>query len=336
MASLPDNIITQDTDIAKYLNDENGNVVYPVTKQRFVLDSEGNSLEGFVSDIDSRVSNLEESQGSVATPDWNENDSTSPSYIENRTHWEESNEVTESLTIDQINYTGDRGTSPSNCTLVFTLSNGTVLERLSSTSSSKIGWKIPGGWKSGTMDFGTTATFVNNECILTVGKPGSSASAPYTDTGTSLVPISDPSVLTRITQSTVVHKLDNKYLDLDSTPTSGSNKPVTSGAVYTSLSNTQPALVSGTNIKTINNMSLLGEGNISIEGGGGGDTSNCVKVDAQTFSTAQKTQARQNIGAGTSNFSGSYNDLTNKPTIPSITAMSTSEIDTIIANEDSN
>ena len=31
----------------------------------------------------------------------------------------------------------------------------------------------------------------------------------------------------------------------------------------------QPALVSGTNIKTINNQSLLGSGNISISGGGG-------------------------------------------------------------------
>ena len=30
----------------------------------------------------------------------------------------------------------------------------------------------------------------------------------------------------------------------------------------------------------------------------------------------QKTQARTNIGAGTSNFSGSFNDLTDKPTIP--------------------
>lgn len=128
----PDDVVIPNIDIAKYLNDENGNVVYPVTKQRFVLDSEGNSLESFVTDIDSRVSELEESQGS------------------------------------------------------------------------------------------------------------------------------------------------------------------------------------------------------------GGDTSNCVKVVAQTFSTAQKTQARQNIGAGTSNFSGNYNDLTNKPTIPSITAMSTSEIDTIITNEDSN
>lgn len=35
----------------------------------------------------------------------------------------------------------------------------------------------------------------------------------------------------------------------------------------------QDLLVSGTNIKTINHLSLLGAGNITIQGGGGGDTS---------------------------------------------------------------
>lgn len=39
-----------------------------------------------------------------------------------------------------------------------------------------------------------------------------------------------------------------------------------------------------------------------------------VKYTAQTLTDAQKSQARSNIGAGTSNFSGSYNDLKNKPT----------------------
>ena len=34
---------------------------------------------------------------------------------------------------------------------------------------------------------------------------------------------------------------------------------------------------------------------------------------SQSLTTAQKTQARINIGAGTSTFSGSYNDLSNKP-----------------------
>ena len=38
-----------------------------------------------------------------------------------------------------------------------------------------------------------------------------------------------------------------------------------------------------------------------------------VRYDAQTLTGAEKEQARINIGAGTSNFSGSYNDLTDKP-----------------------
>lgn len=43
---------------------------------------------------------------------------------------------------------------------------------------------------------------------------------------------------------------------------------------------------------------------------------NAVKYTSQSLTDAQKVQARANIGAGTSNFSGSYNDLTNKPSIP--------------------
>lgn len=43
---------------------------------------------------------------------------------------------------------------------------------------------------------------------------------------------------------------------------------------------------------------------------------NTVKYSSQSLTDAQKTQVRNNIGAGTSNFSGDYNSLTNKPTIP--------------------
>lgn len=42
------------------------------------------------------------------------------------------------------------------------------------------------------------------------------------------------------------------------------------GKIKAALSGKQDALVSGTNIKTINNQSLLGSGNITISGGGGG------------------------------------------------------------------
>lgn len=54
----------------------------------------------------------------------------------------------------------------------------------------------------------------------------------------------------------------------------------------------------------------------SVDGATGSVVTNAVKTTVQSLSDAQKQQARNNIGAGTSNFSGSYNDLSNKPTIP--------------------
>lgn len=62
----------------------------------------------------------------------------------------------------------------------------------------------------------------------------------------------------------------------------------------------QDTLVSGTNIKTINGQSVLGEGNIAIQGG----TSNWNDITGKPeFATVATT--------------GSYNDLSNKPEIPS-------------------
>ena len=71
-------------------------------------------------------------------------------------------------------------------------------------------------------------------------------------------------------------------------------------ATKTDLNTKQDKLVSGTNIKTINGHSLLGNGNITIEGGGSADLSNYLtKTEVATVA-----------------ISGSYNDLKNKPTIP--------------------
>lgn len=57
--------------------------------------------------------------------------------------------------------------------------------------------------------------------------------------------------------------------------------------VDTALSNKQATLISGSNIKTVNNNSLLGSGNITIQGSGGGsiddyyfdDTTKSVVLD---------------------------------------------------------
>ena len=68
----------------------------------------------------------------------------------------------------------------------------------------------------------------------------------------------------------------------------------------------QDTLVSGTNIKTINGETLLGAGNIAIQGG----TSNWDDITGKPEFAEVAT-------------SGDYNDLTNKPTIPDVSNLAT-------------
>jgi hypothetical protein len=90
-----------------------------------------------------------------------------------------------------------------------------------------------------------TDTTVNNLIINKLTKAQYDAIASHSDTELYLVPD-----------------------EIDDVPTSGSDNPVKSGGVYTALGNKQDTLVSGSNIKTINNESILGSGNITIQGGG--------------------------------------------------------------------
>ena len=71
--------------------------------------------------------------------------------------------------------------------------------------------------------------------------------------------------------------------------------------VDAALASKQAALVSGTNIKTINGQSVLGSGDVIIQSG---DT-DAVKFVQQSLSTDQKAQARTNIGAQEALISGS-------------------------------
>lgn len=67
----------------------------------------------------------------------------------------------------------------------------------------------------------------------------------------------------------------------------------------TALATKQATLVSGTNIKTINNESILGEGNITIQGGGGS-----VTVDDALSTTSENPVQNKVISA---NILGNYN-----------------------------
>lgn len=86
-----------------------------------------------------------------------------------------------------------------------------------------------------------------------------------------------------------------------------------------------------TDAKIDGNTITLGNNTInivsSVDGVSGAITTNAVKTTIQDLTENQKQQARTNIGAGTSSFSGSYNDLTDKPTID--TEMSDSSINAV-------
>lgn len=115
--------------------------------------------------------------------------------------------------------------------------------------------------------------------------------------------------------------------------TSDADKPI-STLTQTALNGKQATLVgsgTGQNIKTINNTSLLGSGNIAVattaQGGKAdtavqpGDNVSTLTNDAGyiTKSVNDLTNYTLSSSLKTVATSGSYNDLTNRPTIPTIT-----------------
>ena len=98
----------------------------------------------------------------------------------------------------------------------------------------------------------------------------------------------------------------------------------TKNEVDTALGGKQATLVSGTNIKTINGNSILGEGNITIESG------SQITVDSE-LSTSSENPVQNKVITGALNnkansadlssvaTSGAYADLSGTPFIPTIT-----------------
>ena len=97
----------------------------------------------------------------------------------------------------------------------------------------------------------------------------------------------------------------------------------TKNEVDTALGGKQATLVSGTNIKTINGNSILGEGNLVIESG------SQITVDSELSTTSTNPVENRVITGALNNkansadlssvaTSGSYNDLSNLPFVPEI------------------
>lgn len=87
-------------------------------------------------------------------------------------------------------------------------------------------------------------------------------------------------------------------------------------SAYDLANGRQEKLVSGTNIKTINNTSILGSGNIAIDANiqavdtqetlDDVNTNTYVKYVAQTLTDEQKAQVRENIGVSDTNGNNNY------------------------------
>lgn len=89
--------------------------------------------------------------------------------------------------------------------------------------------------------------------------------------------------------ASALNDLNERIGDVETTVSD--NEVVTAAALNDLNSNKQNKLVSGTNIKTINNQSLLGEGNITISGGGSGDGSNITEITEQNVEEAVNATA---------------------------------------------
>lgn len=119
-------------------------------------------------------------------------------------------------------------------------------------------------------------------------------------------------------------------VEVDSSLSSTSKNPVQNKVVTSALANKQEKLISGTTIKTINSIPILGAGNIVISGGGSNSGVSYEEVEqmlqGKQDSISDLADIREGASLGATAIqredlasvatSGSYNDLKNKPTIP--------------------
>ena len=114
---------------------------------------------------------------------------------------------------------------------------------------------------------GTSIKTINNESLLGSGNLSVQSTLV---SGTNIKTINNQSILGSGNISIGGGSGTDDYDQLNNRPQINSN--TLTGNKTSSDLGLQDALVSGTNIKTINNQSILGSGNITISGGGGGGT----------------------------------------------------------------
>ena len=135
--------------------------------------------------------------------------------------------------------------------------------------------------KQDTLVSGTNIKTINNQSLL-----GSGNIAIQGGSGASVVEITQAEYDALVSSGTV--DPSTMYIITDATPVNLSNyytSAQTEAAISAAVSGKQDTLVSGTNIKTINNESILGSGNITIQGGTTYSAGTNIDISGNVIST---------------------------------------------------
>lgn len=232
--------------------------------------------------------------GSATQPDWNQNDATQPDYVKNRPFY--TGDPVETVLVEKS-------------TVAFKDNNGVYMARFETTFVPTVGETYKVSW-DGTVYECACEDFNGLPVIGNLSIPGfgSDSGEPFIivleDSGVIDIATADTSAshTFSITGTSIpVVKINQKYLpDTVATKSDVEAAQRTANNARTTAVNAQTA---ADNAQTTANNALS-------------TANNAVKyTTSQNLTDAQKQQARTNIGAGTSSFSGNYNDLANKPTI---------------------
>ena len=108
--------------------------------------------------------------------------------------------------------------------------------------------------------------------------------------------------------------------DITAIQVNGIDQPIVDKVAQLTINKTTVGLSNLDNVRQYSSTNPPPYPVTSVDGSTGDVATLSVKYTKQTLTAEQQQQARENIGAGTSNFDGAYASLTGKPNIPSKTS----------------
>ena len=235
---------------------------------------------------------------------WEQNDPTADDYIKNRPFYTDDSKKVVIVPNQQITFSDNIAPLALSEIIEFVVGQSYEV-KWGDVNYTCIAWDLKGYAVIGNQGVIGGPIDTGEPFIIMISKAkGMGAIQSLTTTGTHTV---------EVATSAKIVKIDKKYLpDFAPVATSGSYDDLTdTPTIYTDVVRYDASqnLTTAQKNQARNNIGAASSLEVAAT----------VKYNGvQNLTSAQKLQARTNIGAGTSTFSGSYNDLSNKPTIPDI------------------